>query len=75
MRVAKVGLGVAGRMCLFFDKENTTNLVGNIAKEMLVAATRTLVPEFTVAIEMTGIFLHGILQCGLTLLDFKPCFL
>lgn len=62
MRIAKVGLGVAGRMGLFFDKENTTNLVGNITAEMLVAATRTLVAEFTVAVEMTGFFLHGILQ-------------
>ena len=71
MGIAKVSLGVAGRMGLFFNKENTTNRVGNITEEMLVAATCTLVAKFTVAVEMTGIVLHGILQCGLTLLDFR----
>jgi len=62
MRIAKKGLGGAGWMCLFFDKENTTNLVGNITEEMLVAATRTLVAEFTGAVEITRFFLHGILH-------------
>jgi hypothetical protein len=62
VRIAKVGLGVAGRLSLFFDKENTTNLVSDIAKEMLVAATRTFIAEFTRAVEVTGFFLHGILQ-------------
>ena len=62
MRIAKVGFGVAGRLCLFFDKKNATYLVGNVAKEMLVATTRTLIAEFTRAFEMTGFFLHGILQ-------------
>ena len=62
MCIAKVGLGVTGRLRLFFDKENATNLVGDIAKEVLVAATCTLVAEFTVTVKRTGIFLHGILQ-------------
>ena len=71
MRIAKVGLGVAGRLGRFFDKENTANLVGDITEEMGVAATCTFVAEFTVTVEMTGFFLHGILQCGLTLEDFR----
>ena len=75
MRIAKVGLGDAGRMRLFFNKENAANLVGNATEELLVATTSTLVAKFTVAVEMTGIFLHGILQCGLTLLDFRQRFL
>jgi hypothetical protein len=62
MRVAKIGLGVASRLRLFFDKKNTPNLVGDIAKEMAVAATRTFVAEFTMTVKMTEIFLHGILQ-------------
>ena len=62
MGIAKESLGVAGRMGLLFDKENTTNRVGNITDEMLVAATCTFVAKFTVAVEMTGIVLHGILQ-------------
>lgn len=62
MRVAKVGLGVAGRLRLFFDEENTTNLVGDIAEEMVITTTGTLVAEFAHAIEKTGFFLHRILQ-------------
>jgi hypothetical protein len=62
MRIAKVGLGIAGRMRLFFNKENTANLVGNATEELLVATTSTLVAEFAVAVEITGIFLHEILQ-------------
>ena len=62
MRIAKIGLGIAGRLRLFFDKENTPNLVGDIAKEMVVAATGTLMAKFTVTVKMTGIYLHGILQ-------------
>lgn len=72
MRVAKESFGVAGWMCLFVDKEDATNLVGDITEEMLVAATCTLVAEFTVTVEMTKIFLHGILPCKLTLEDFMP---
>ena len=62
MRVAKIGLGVAGWMCLFFDKENTTDLVGDITEEMVVAAAGTFVAKFTIAVELTAFFLHGILQ-------------
>lgn len=62
MRIAKVGFGVAARMRLFFDKENTTNMVGDIAEEKVVAVTGTFVAKFTIAIKLTAVFLHGILQ-------------
>lgn len=56
--IAKVGFGITGRLGLFFDKENTPDLVGNIAEEVLVAVTRTLVAEFTITVEMTEFFQH-----------------
>lgn len=62
MGIAKVGFGVAARMRLFFDKENTTNMVGDIAEETVVAAAGTFVAKFTIAVELTAAFLHGILQ-------------
>jgi hypothetical protein len=62
MCIAKVGFGVAARMRLFFDKENTTNMVGDIAEEMVVTAAGTFVAKFTIAVELTAVFLHGILQ-------------
>jgi hypothetical protein len=61
MRIAKVGLGVAGRLRFLVDKENTTYLVGDIAEKVMVVATRTLVAEFTITVEKTKFFLHGIL--------------
>lgn len=62
MRIAKVGLGVAGRIRFFGDKENTTSLIGDIAGEMILAATCAVVAKFTLTVELTAFFLHSIFQ-------------
>ena len=60
--IAKEGLGVAGGMCLFFDKEKPAKLISNTAEKMLVTATGAFVAEFTITVVMTGFFQHSILQ-------------
>jgi hypothetical protein len=59
--IAKEGLGVTVRVCLFFDKEKSAELISNVAEEMLVAVTGAFVAELAVAVVIAGFFLHGIL--------------
>lgn len=61
MGIAKVGLGDAVGMRFFIDKEDTANLISDIAEAMLVAATRAFLTKFTIIVEITAFFLHGIL--------------
>lgn len=70
MGIAKVGLGDAVGMRFFIDKEDATNLVGNIAEEMIVAATRAFLTKFTIIVEMTVFFLHGILLLMIAIGEF-----
>ena len=63
MRITKVGLGDAGRMRFFIDKEKAAHLVGDIAEQMVVATATAFVAKFTITREITAFFLHGILQC------------
>lgn len=62
MRIAKKGFGDAGWMSLLIDKEDTSNLVGDIAEEMIVTTAGAAVAKFTIAVEMTGFFLHEVLR-------------
>lgn len=59
MRIPKVGLGETGCVRLFIDKEKASNPIGDIAEEVIVAATSAFMAKFTMIDEMTGIFFHG----------------
>jgi len=61
MGIAKEGLGVAGRMRLFLDKEKPAKLISDIAEEVLVAAAGAFVAELAFTVVRAGFFLHGIL--------------
>lgn len=47
MDITEEGFGNAVRMCEFVDKEYFANIIGDLAKQMMLAMTTAFIAEFT----------------------------
>lgn len=61
MGIAKEGFSDTVCVCFFVNKENSTNMVGDLTAAMRVAVARAITAKFTFSFEIAGLFIHELL--------------